>query len=366
MIEQLLSWTALPNLHPAIVHFPVAFLPLALAFEFAGLVKPRVEWLRTVATTLYVASAGAAGAAVWAGRRAADGLVGVPATVQPHIGEHSDWGHYALYSVIAVAAVALVVSFRRALDGRRGVRALVLALGLGAMAVLTVAADHGGALVYRHALGVQPQQASAAESEHDSAAHAEQVDPSGVPSERLFELEDGGVAWRPVGDDGAALGDLVTAGPGSSLDAVRVLPSEGSGLKLAVDGATTLLLPGTFGDVMVEAEIEWLDFDGSVGVVHHVSGSSDRGSFSVSSTGTAVLSDHRDGASKELDSKSFEIPSDPFVLAVSSAGRHLKGLVDGRTVTHGHIAAGPEGSCGLQFEGRGTIRIVRVLVQPLS
>lgn len=365
MIDQIVSWTALPNLHPAIVHFPVAFLPLALAFEIAGLVKEDAKRARSMATSLYLLAAGAAAAAVWAGRRAADGLVGLPATVHPRIGEHSDWAHYALYSVLAVAALALFFSLRPSIDQRRWARALILVLGLGAMSVLTIAADRGGALVYQHGVGVQVLEPEFSTDDHLATESASVDEAIGPPADRLVERADGGLEWRPTGEDGAAIGEVLRAATNSSLDGVRALPAAGEGLRVAVDGEATLLLPGTFGDVMVEVEVELIDYEGSLGVVHHASGASDRGGFSVNTEGTAVLEDHRAQKRTELDRQPIDLPSGRFVLAVSAAGRHLKGLVDGRTVTHGHIAAGPDGSGGLRFEGQGTVRIVRLLIQPL-
>ena len=39
MIDVLLAETALPNLHAALVHFPVALVPLALLFDGRGTVR---------------------------------------------------------------------------------------------------------------------------------------------------------------------------------------------------------------------------------------------------------------------------------------------------------------------------------------
>lgn len=366
MLDFLIDATALPNLHPAVVHFPIACLPLALAFDGMGLILRRQRWLAQAATTLYVAGALSAWLALWAGERAADGLVGVPAAVQPRIGQHSDWAHYAWYALIAVAAVRLVIELRPRLKGHRGAKLGALLLGLVALGLLGKAADLGGALVYEHGLAVKLPEPTASEIPTAKVNDETSSTTDDSTRDRLVIAEDGSLIWRPAPADSEALGDVLSPAPGSDLGSVRAQAPDGEGLRLTVDRSTTLLLPGTFGDVQVEAEIELLGFEGSVGLVHHYRDAADRGAFAISTEGEAILDDLRQGDRTSLDQQEFEAPAGPVVLAVSSSGKHLKGLVDGKTVTHGHISPGPEGTCGLLLDGTGTVRILRMTVQPLE
>lgn len=219
MIDSLLNATALPNLHPAVVHFPLAIFPLALAFEAAGLILRRQRWLAHAATTLYGIAALSAWLAVWAGEQAADGLVAIPAAVQPRIGEHSDWAHYALYALATIALLRLVVHLRPKLTDHRGARAVVALLGLATLGVLAKAADLGGALVYRHGLAVQ-QPAVEPEIEPAGAATHGSNEIATPAMDRLVRRDDGALVWRPNPGDRDALGEILTAAPGSSLDTV--------------------------------------------------------------------------------------------------------------------------------------------------
>ena len=378
MLETLVQNTALPNLHPALVHFPIAALPLALGFEFMGLLLIRRQWLAHAATTLYVVAAGSAWLAVLAGERAADGLSSVPAKVQPQIGEHSDWGHYSLYALLALAALRLVLHRSKKTTDHRGVRCLVLALGAVSAGALFWTADLGGGLVYEHGLAVQLEEGASSHSVASGAANS-QLDTHGSEAEagsahdRLVEKDDGSLVWTPSHSDRDALGDLLTAVPRGGLDVVTWVESVGDpskGLTLDVDGRATLVLPGTYSDVQVEAKLELVDWQGTIGVVHHVdrqaSSEPDGGAFTLSDDGAASLIDVRDGQREVLDEGNALAPRGTFTLAVSAAGKHLKGLVDGETVTHGHIAAGAPGACGIVLDGSGRIRILQLNVISLE
>lgn len=375
MIESLIDATALPNLHPALVHFPIAFLPLALALDAAGLLLHRQRWLAPAATTVYAASALGGWLAVWAGEQAADGLVAVPAAVQPRIGEHSDWAHWTMYALGATALLRLVIHLAPRMTDHRGARAIVALLGLATLGVLGKAADLGGALVFQHGVGSMLEHgigiggAARESSVETTQIVGETLAPStpGSAESRLIHEDDGSIVWRPAPGDREALGSILVPAAGSDFSAVRWIENdETEGLTLAVNGEAMLLLPGLFGDVQVEAYVALGDFAGTIGVVHHARSFRDSGFFTLATDGTAVLSDVRGGAHNELDRKAATLPEDAFTLSVSAAGRHLKGMIDGRTITHGHVAAGEDGACGLLLTGHGTLRILRATVIPLN
>ncbi len=53
-------------------------------------------------------------------------------------------------------------------------------------------------------------------------------------------------------------------------------------------------------------------------------------------------------------------------FAVNAAGSHLKGLIDGKVVVHGHAAARPTGKVALRFIGEGVVGVERVEVVRLD
>lgn len=363
-----MPWTSLPNLHPALVHLPLGLLPLAFVVDVASLVARRSMWLDRAASMVYLVGAAGAGAAVWAGQRAADSLVDVPARVQPVIGAHSDWGHYVWYLFGVLALVRTLVAWldRRGESATRlPLRALLVVVALGALLVLARAADMGGALVYRYGLGVELY-----EDELVGEVPARATAPTlGEDAEVRLELRaDGVVSWRPIPPDFMALGQVVEVAHGTRFEALG--PSSPgtavAGLPLAIDGRVVLRLPGVVGDVQVDAEIELESFEGTVGVAHHLSEPSGGGFFLLATGGDASLIDARDGAQNILDQQAAQVPEGIFKISVSSSGRHLKGMIDGETVTHGHVAAPAPGGCGLLLEGTGVLWIHGVTVTPLE
>ena len=364
MLDQLLSMTSLPNLHPALVHFPIALLPMALLFEILGLALRRQYWLERAAVSLYAAAALGALVARWAGVRASDGLVDVPSEVLLHIAKHSDWAHYSLWTIGALAVLRLLLYVRDPKRANTYARAGLLFVGVVAVGLVSFTADLGGGLVYQHAVAV-----GLTSHEHSETATEPLHGESSLQAGARLQRSDGALRWQPAPEDAEALGTVLLPASGFSLEGISwVSPTEGAlGLGLEVSGKTLLILPGaTFDDVEVKTTLVLESFKGTLGVAHHVGTDGDGGFFTVSTEGRASLSDIRDGRVNTLADEAFDLPRAPFTLAVSAAGSHLRGLVDGATVTHAHLAPPPEGPAALFLDGLGTLRILSLEATPLA
>ena len=144
-----------PNLHPAIVHFPIAWLIGAVVVDLVALVLPRATWAETTAACLYPAGAVAALGAYLSGRQAAAGVL-TPGMAHPIVLDHWNWALATTVYFTAVATVRLALALR----GRRlrfWTRAGVAAAGLAGMLLLFHTGEQGARLVYEHGLGVMPR-----------------------------------------------------------------------------------------------------------------------------------------------------------------------------------------------------------------
>jgi uncharacterized membrane protein len=340
---------ALPNLHAAVLHFPIVLLPLAWLSDALALTRPKVVELDRLAATLWLLAAVTTAAAFLAGRSAADGLMDVPPSGQLALSQHADVAWVLLLGVLSVATLRLCSLLAK---GRvhLGGRIVTVLLGTLLLFQLLSTADRGGALVYRHALAVQLP-----DSPVCPTCEAGPVE-GNVASRWRIESDGTGV-WEPRS------GDLRDGGPVLVIgDAQEV---EGEDLSVQAEGQTLLLLPGTWGDVHVNASVQLSEFQGTVGVVHHLSDATTFGAFTVTTAGRSRLTMVQ-GASLSVLHEATWSPASDAVLSISAAGSHLKGLVGGQTVNHGHAPSPADGRVGLLVDGTGIVGVRRVEVIPLA
>lgn len=353
---------ALPNLHPAVVHFPIVLVIVALVLDLGALIRAASLALDRAAALVWTVAALSAAAAWLAGRRAASGLVDVPAQAQAALAAHADLATAALVtaSLVALGRLALMAwDPKRDRSWGRPARLawLIPAVILQGLVVLT--ADRGGALVYVHGLAV-------ARDPVQPVAVAPPPSPvtAGDPLVRL-QAEGSLLSWSPT-----ALGALTTQAPPAWLSATPVTGTVRASARLAVSGRQTLMLPlpegqPPLGDLQLNVWLDLADLQGEVSLLHHV-GDDVGGAFTLTTTGRAGLATI--GPAEEvdvLDERATALPG-RVALAVSSAGQHRKGIVDGKTVAHGHGAALEPGLSGILFAGEGVVGIQRIELIPLQ
>ncbi len=157
MFEGILTSTALPNLHPAVVHFPIALLTLAFGLDIACLALRRQPWLDRAAALLYALGTVSACLAYLSGQQAARLMIGASGAAQTAMYEHADIAKITLVAFAIIASLRLIVSWNGRRDKVLKISALrwtALVLALGCQALIFLTADRGGELVYRHGLGV--------------------------------------------------------------------------------------------------------------------------------------------------------------------------------------------------------------------
>lgn len=141
--------SAMQNLHPVFVHFPLVLLPLALLFQVLALARKRDDLGRVALWLLWLGTLGALAAA-------GTGLLAVEKVQAPEAAEavielHEDVGKL-------VAGLALLLSVLSLAGQRWKMPGLPVVLLVGLLVVsglLAVGADRGGLLVYKYGVSVQ-------------------------------------------------------------------------------------------------------------------------------------------------------------------------------------------------------------------
>ena len=108
------------------------------------------------------------------------------------------------------------------------------------------------------------------------------------------------------------------------------------------------------------------DFVGTAGVVHHVENAEAASWFEASTAGGVALRLSQGGSILTLEAAELDVPTGPVRLAVSVANGHLKGMLNGSVVVHGHIGSPDGGKVGLLLDGRGRVVVRRVSVEPIG
>lgn len=342
-----------PNIHPLIVHFPIALLVSAALVDLAALVLRKRPGLRDLATLLYCAGAGAAITAYFTGRNAETSLL-LPAEVNLFVDEHEDWAFRTTWFFVFFASVRLAVSYiirPKTIVLPAG----VFLVGLVGIFMLYETAEHGGELVFAHGIGVQNTTEDEAKPELPARAAAPGI----------ILLDEGSWVWRPVEADPQALAKdfkwLEHDISHLALDAVTDT-EKGPVLGMHPHGMAVTFVGGpALNAVQTDVNLKLAGFDGAVMVVFHVQDAATYDFFAIGQ-GVARLGRMQNGSREIFEEKKVATDGWLALRAYGGAG-HFRGYVNGELVTHGHAKDLPSGPVGLRIDGTGTVLVEQVHVE---
>ena len=141
-----------PNIHPMIVHFPIAFFILAVFLDLLHLLYKK-DWIRNLSIALFIFAAFAGIVTYFSGRQAVDS-VSVPLSAELTASYHADWALYTLAYFIAYALVRAFLFWKK-MDNKSLVAIILFLAGLAGCVLLAKTADLGGKLVYKYGVGTK-------------------------------------------------------------------------------------------------------------------------------------------------------------------------------------------------------------------
>ena len=151
LVNLLPGWA--PNLHPLVVHFPIALVVTAAGMDLAGWLLRCNRSLRFVASVLYVVGTLTMVAAYLTGRSAAADIW-LPGMAHAAVNDHWNWAFRAVWFFGSLTVVRLVLLWRLRADPRPALMAALTLAGLLGIVLLGEAGDRGGRLVYQHGVGI--------------------------------------------------------------------------------------------------------------------------------------------------------------------------------------------------------------------
>jgi len=149
-----LAMPDLAPLHPQIVHFAIVLCLIGVAFRWLSLTG-KVPFAGPAATTLLVLGAVAAVLAVSSGQAAHGPVERIPG-VDGAVRDHEDWGHHARTVLLVIGGLevlGLVLALMKRPGIQKGVHVVSALVGLLGAAVVFLAGQKGGKLVYSYAGG---------------------------------------------------------------------------------------------------------------------------------------------------------------------------------------------------------------------
>jgi uncharacterized membrane protein len=337
-----------PNIHPLVVHFPIALLVTAVLFDAARLFFKKVHWLQKVVLALYATGSVGLIAAFWSGRRAVE-AVSVTGDAIPVVNSHEDWALYTMIYFLVFTAIRFITSWKEMEKGF--IQPLLVLIAFGGTGMLWYTGELGAKLVYKHGVGVGEidrlsQQIE--EMEQRLAIFREEAGPE--------IRDDGSWIWRIGPGAGEALYSYFSIDGDAGI--ITHTGREDGRTHLELVAPANNIFIHTGGDLRTidgRIEINLSDFNGSFKLIHHFR---DSRNYQYMRMDGAELWQGQiiDGFDNVLGSGQIKTAG-WHTFRVTASGRHFYGYQNGNTIVHTHGNEMKPGTTGFSLNGEGNVKI---------
>ncbi len=338
----------IPNIHPLVVHFPIALLVIAVLFDAARLYFKEESWLQKAVLALYATGSVGLIAAFWSGRRAVE-TVSVTGDAIPVVTTHEDWALYTLIYFLVFTAIRFVTWWKELEKGF--LLPLLVLIGFGGAGMLWYTGERGAELVYKHGVAVGEIDRLGEQIEELEQRLAQFREEAG-PEIR----EDGSWIWRIGAGAGEALSEYFTIDGDSDIETDTGRDEGRSHLELTASSEMTFIHTG--GDLRTidgRIEVNLSGFDGEFKLIHHYRDSENYQYIRI--TGSELQQGQIiNGFDNVLGSGSIDTDG-WHTFSVTASGRHFYGYQNGNTIVHTHADEMEPGTTGFAVSGDGMVKI---------
>jgi uncharacterized membrane protein len=375
-MELIPEWA--PNIHPMLVHFPIAILAVAIIFDFVAFFLPREKKWWTEESTAFLYGVGAVAAIVvyYTGTLAADSVM-LPAEAKSVLTEHADLAWITIWFYGVYAALRIAATWWASEKHRLKFHVGFFLLSLVGMYFLFQTGEHGAKMVFEHGVGVKAVDIENPVQHDHSTDHEEGSDAHSEGEEGSHNKESGAISfnttdsgnwtWEVEENAVAALEENFQwlAGSTESVNAEAVEAEGGHALFFSGDNLNAFFT----GDQSYETEqidyyVDMASFEGTAWFVSHVQDQNSYDFVSVASNGTVKQGRMTNGEPEIFEESTTDI-SQPLFVRVVGNETHFRGYVNKEMVVHGHGDAPQPGSVGLKLDGSGSFLLQKMSLTKL-
>jgi uncharacterized membrane protein len=356
-MELIPEWA--PNIHPMLVHFPIAIILLAVLMDLLNFFVSDQWWDDLKSTILYSIGAVTGIATYYTGTLAADSVF-LPSGAQSVLNEHADWALWTVWFFGIYALLRIVLHWYQKID-QKTIRIGLFVIALPGVFFLYETGDHGAEMVFGYGAGTGQliQQQSTTSVTSDSLQQREST---------YTVDENGNWSWG-IGPNGVStLLSRFRWLEGSAQDLQPTIVNIGNNhlLKVSIDSTINFFVgKNSFQDVQVDYYLNLSDFNGKVSLVNHVQDTQNYDFVTLSSDGKISQGRVSEGNREIFAEESYSAFGMLFIRIVGN-GTHFRGYINKEMVVHGHGDAPEAGSVGLKLNGTGTILIDRMTLTQLN
>jgi len=345
----------IPNVHPLIIHFPIALIIVSLGLLVLTMVIKQTNW-REYSILVLLIGIFSLILTYLTGRAAVDSVL-LPAQANSVLNYHADYAQWTLIYFLLLGCMILIALKLDKVNTRYSPALLVLLTALG-VGLLIKTADFGGQLVYRYGVGVVKTDSVSLEIDQENT----------IIDSTLTLHEDGSWFWNTSSDQAISLPDNFIWLIGSDRDIKTDMESNseyGPHLVLKITDTPVFFIAGeNLGAIQIDLSADLTEFDGQFIVTHHVSDVNTYDYFSINEDlvqmGRVNQSKRNNFSSAQTDSKGF------MSIRLVGINGHYRSYIKDKLVLHSHAKDLQPGAVGLYIQGTGVIRIKNMNVQTLS
>jgi uncharacterized membrane protein len=356
-MELLPEWA--PNVHPILVHFPIAIILLAALMDLLSFFLPDKWWDDVKTTILYGIGAISAIVTYYTGTVAADSVF-LSSGAQSTLNEHADWAWWTVWFFGIYAAVRILLHWYKMIN-RKVIRIALFVIALPGIFFLYETGDLGAELVFGYGTG--------------TGQLTDQQESTSVSSDSLQEgnstftvNENGNWSWE-IGSNGVStLLSRFRWLEGSVQDLRPSIVNNGDNylLKLSAGSAPNFFVSqDTIQNVQVDYYLDLSDFEGELSLVNHVQNAENYDFVTLSLDGTISQGRVSNGEREIFAQEEYSASGMLFIRTVAN-GTHFRGYINKEMVVHGHGGAPEAGKVGVRIDGSGTVLIDQISLTRLN